>query len=397
MIKLKMFLKARATLLATLLGLFLLSTGTSLVLFSFLVGDSKVQSQNLEDARLKIGDDTPRTEACPINGKLFTKAERDIWEKRRPITAIIENHAEARPQSGLSYSDVIYEAVAEGGITRFLNVFYCEAPATNIEIAPVRSARVYFIDWAAGYGDFPIFLHVGGANDYGGFGDTVKEARALELLETLGWRVPGGNDFDTTYDSGFPVLWRNYDRLEHPVATEHTMMASIDEAYAQAQERGFDNTYEGDAWDENFKPWLFADDKPANKDLVGQVAFGFWDNNPDYNVTWKYDSASNSYLRETGGKSHIDLITGQQLTAKNIAIIFSKERDGVDRNKHVLYTTVGTGDALIFQNGQVIEGSWTKDARNKMIRFKDSKGKEISLVRGKIWIEALAIGNKVDY
>ena len=63
----------------------------------------------------------------------------------------------------------------------------------------------------------------------------------------------------------------------------------------------------------------------------------------------------------------------------------------------MLYTTVGTGDALIFQNGQVIEGSWTKDARNKMIRFKDSKGKEISLVRGKIWIEALAIGNKVDY
>jgi hypothetical protein len=91
------------------LGLYLLSTGASLVLFSYLkdAPTLKLASNDLEEARLKIGLDLPKTEECPINGGMFTKVERDIWESRRPITAIIENHADARPQSGLSRADVV--------------------------------------------------------------------------------------------------------------------------------------------------------------------------------------------------------------------------------------------------------------------------------------------------
>ncbi|RLC31408.1 DUF3048 domain-containing protein, partial [Candidatus Woesebacteria bacterium] len=79
---------------------------------------------------------------------MFTKIESDIWESRRPIAIIVENHADARPQSGLSKADIVYEAVAEGGITRFLGIYYCGAAAEDVIASPVRSARVYFIDWA---------------------------------------------------------------------------------------------------------------------------------------------------------------------------------------------------------------------------------------------------------
>src|SRR3972149_5243899 len=265
--KLKKFIATKKFMIgATFLGLYLLSTGASLAIFSYLGGEPGVSIDNgdgLTSSRSKIKD-LPKTEECPINGGKFSKVEKAIWETRRPIAAMIENHADSRPASGISKADVVYEAVAEGGITRFLAIFYCGAAAEDIKIAPVRSARIYFIDWAAEYGDKPIFMHVGGANDFGGFGQTAKDARALELLGTMGWRVPGGNDFDTTYDSGFPVFWRNYERLDHQVATEHTMTASLDATYEEAAKRGLGaKDKKGTAWDKNFVSWKFDDDKPA--------------------------------------------------------------------------------------------------------------------------------------
>jgi hypothetical protein len=394
------FSSKKFMILVSFLGLYLLSAGASLAIFSYLRGEPvfEFDGKSLDEARSKINLDLPRTEECPINGGMFTKVERSIWENRRPITAVIENHADSRPQSGLTKADVIYEAVAEGGITRFLTIYYCGAAAADVKIAPVRSARVYFIDLATGYGDKPIFMHVGGANDYGGTGETVKEARALELLETLGWRVPKGNDFDTTYDSGFPVFWRNYDRLDHQVATEHTMMASLDAAYEQAKDRNLeDKDSKGNSWDKNFTPWKFVDEKPTSNPRYSEISFDFWSNKKDYDVTWKYDSKTNSYLRENGGKAHMDLDTNSQLSSKNVVILFAKERGPVDKNLHMIYTVVGDGDVLIFQNGEVIKGSWEKSERNDMIRFEDAQGKEISFVRGPIWVEIVPLGNRIDY
>jgi len=385
----------------TFFGIYLFSTGISYAVFSYLVAKPSAPTSTgtgIGATRSKISADLPKTEACPINGGKFTKIEKGIWETRRPIAAMIENHQEARPQSGLSHADVIYEVVAEGGITRFLGIFYCGAASEDVKIAPVRSARIYFVNYAAEYGNFPIFMHVGGANDYSGFGDTAPSVRALETLETIGWRIPGGNDFDTTYDSGFPVFWRNYDRLDHPVATEHTMVASLDAAYAQAAKREFGAKDEkGVSWDKNFVSWKFTDDKPVGSADAKDINFNFWDSMPGYTVEWKYDSGKNGYLRFNDGKSHIDLENKQQLFAKNVAIVFATETGPVDRNLHMFYTTIGTGKALVFQNGTVIKGTWEKDSQTARTVFFDGNGKEISFVRGTIWIEIVPALNKVTY
>lgn len=378
-------------------GIYLLVTGISLAIFSFIKKDNTSLGGPDGSSKSRVDLSAPKTEVCPINGLKYTKAEKDIWEQRRPITAMIENHADSRPQSGLSKADVIYEAVAEGGITRFLGVFYCGVSAEEVKIAPVRSARIYFIDYASEYGDKPIFMHVGGANNYSGSGDTTKEVRALELLETLGWRVPKGNDFDTTYDSGFPVFWRNYERLGKEVATEHTMMASLDAAFAQAEKRGFGAKNEkGKAWDSKFVMWNFIDGK-AETPTALEISFKFWDNKKDYDVTWKYDSANNQYLRFNAGKEYIDLENKQALAAKNVVILFAKEKGPVDRNLHIFYTTIGEGEALVFQNGIVVKGSWEKNSREARTKFFDAKGKEISFVRGQTWIEIVPAGNEIEY
>ena len=66
---------------------------------------------------------------------------------RHPLGIIIENHPDARPQSGLDKASIVYEAIAEGGITRFLAIY---GTYQAEKIGPVRSARTYYIDWAHG-------------------------------------------------------------------------------------------------------------------------------------------------------------------------------------------------------------------------------------------------------
>ena len=380
-------------------GLFLVAAGASWAIFSLTSkGTGSSLISGLTGQKSKINLNLPKTEECPINGMKYTKPEKDVWTKRRPITAQIENHADSRPVSGLSKADVVYETVAEGGITRFLGVFYCGVAEGEVEIAPVRSSRIYFINWASEYGDFPIYMHIGGANNFSGSGDTVAKVRALELLETIGWRVPGGNDFDTTYDSGFPVFWRNYERLTHEVPTEHTMMASIDAAYEQAEKRGFGASSEGTAWTKTFTPWKFADDKALSSVKASNIKFGFWSDMPDYDVEWKYDAGSNSYLRFNGGKEYTDLAyENKQISAKNVVVQFVDESGPLDRNAHMFYQNIGSGDILVFQNGDVVKGTWEKEDRAGRTKFMDTKGVELKFVRGPIWIEGVPTGNSIDY
>src|SRR5258706_7270406 len=120
----------------------------------------------------------PVTEACPLNGKLYTQSAKKLCETRRPILTMIENAIEARPQSGLSSADIVYEAVAEGGITRFMGVFYCGIAAQSVNLAPVRSARTYFLPWVLEYD--AAYNHVGGA---GVCSDPTVDERAKALCQ----------------------------------------------------------------------------------------------------------------------------------------------------------------------------------------------------------------------
>jgi len=89
--------------------------------------------------------------------------------------------------------------------------------------------------------------------------------------------------------------------------------------------------------------------------------------------------------------------TDTQLSAKNVVIQFVDERGPVDKELHMFYTTIGEGEALIFQNGEVIEGTWKKLSQSGRTQFFDANGREISMVRGVIWIEAVPSGNEIDY
>ncbi|OGK46064.1 hypothetical protein A3B46_00915 [Candidatus Roizmanbacteria bacterium RIFCSPLOWO2_01_FULL_39_19] len=350
--------------------------------------------ENIEVAQPSVGKDTiktqfsgPKTEECPINGEKLTKEERLVWEKRRPLVVMIENHIDARPQSGLSQADVIYEVVAEGGITRFASVFYCkDAPL----IGPVRSARVYFIDYAGEYGQQPLYAHVGGAN-------TPGPADALGKLRTLNWA--GNNDLNQ-FSIPFPYFFRDYERLPNR-ATEHTMYSSTKKLWDFAREkRNLGNTdKKGSSWDKSFVKWKFKDDESSSDPSAIDISFGFWDNKSDYSVGWKYQLKENNYVRYHSDAPHIDKNTNKPLIAKNVVVLFVRESPANDGypGGHRLYKTTGSGKGVVFQDGAAVDISWSKKDTLSRTVLTTKQSRELKFNRGKIWIEIVPEGNEISY
>jgi hypothetical protein len=363
--------------------------------FYFHSASSSISSQNTAEQKAgaqggEVVDNAPKTEPCPLNGQLFSQAQKQKWEKRRPLAVAIENHFDARPQSGLSKADNVYEAVAEGGITRFLAVFYCQDADP---IGPVRSARIYFLRLVEGYGNHPLYAHVGGAN-------TPGPANALGEIQDLGWETY--NDMNQ-FGVPFPYYYRDYDRLPNRV-TEHTMYSSTKKLWDFASKnRKLTNVDEkGQAWNEGWTPWKFADEAgAADRGDATKVSFGFWSkfDADNYAVTWTYDKANNAYIRANAGTPHIDKDTNKPITSKNVVVVFAEEKPADDgyEGGHMLYGVVGNGDGLLFNNGKSEKITWKKQKEESMMRFYGADGKEVSLVRGQVFTEILPIGNKVTY
>lgn len=380
-------------------GLYIASTAVTFGSFTLLASektatpsdqqlvDQQQPEEVVEETLLDIDPKAPKDQVCPLNGQMYTEIEKEAWEKRRPLAVMIENSPDARPQSGLIKSDVVFEAIAEGGVTRFMAMYYCDAQRQDVIVAPVRSARTYFVDWASGF-NRPLYVHVGGAN-------TPGPANALGQLGDYGWN--GANDINQ-FSVGYPTFKRDYNRVEgKDIATEHTMVSSTEKLWVIGEDREWTATDpKGKEWAEGFTPWEFVDGE-AGKGSVLTVSFEFWDGFKQFAVQWAYDKTTNSYKRTLAGEPHTDLETGKQIEVKNAVVLFSKEKGPIDELKHMLYQTTGTGTAVVFQNGEALEVNWSKPKRESPLVFTDKKGKPFGFVRGKIWISVVNVGTDVSY
>lgn len=316
---------------------------------------------------------------CKLNGAKYSQSQADKWTKRRPAGIMIENHVDARPQSGLSRADIIFEAVAEGGITRFLALYHCQDAG---DITPVRSARTYYLDWLSEYE--AVYAHVGGAN-------TPGPANALGQIRDYKIR-----DLDQ-FGLGFPTYWRGTDRF-----APHNVHTTTEKLWAAANERGWGavDSATGEPWDKNFRSLVFKDDlSEESRPASGSATVEFWVGQPAYTVTWKYDQGKNAYIRHHGDQAQIDPLTQEPVAAKTVIVQFQEERTARDGypGGHLLYKTTGQGQALIFIDGKVIKGTWRKKDRTSRTIYFDEKGAEISFNRGLIFIQTVPTGNKVGY
>jgi len=297
----------------------------------------------------------------PINGTLYTKKEAKAWKDRVPLAIMVENSIVARPQSGLSRADIVYEALAEGSITRFVAVFLSQSS----QVGPVRSARKYYYDWIIEYK--PVYAHWGGN----------------EGVRALARQLFGTKDFDQ-FAIGAAAFYRN-------CYGEHCGYTHTDKLWEVATARGVNKPSQ-------IESWQFKDDAPAKQPNASEITVGF-QGDYGYVAAWRYDPATNSYLRSNGGSAHTDKETGQQIRVKTV-VVCSLQSLGYEIVTGVAnrsFQTTGENNVKIFQDGTVIEGTWKKSSQEARTRFYDTAGKEIALDRGQIWMEMVPAGSAVSY
>lgn len=345
--------KKKKLLIIVLLAIVLL-VGAGIGVYFLTKKDPVVIKPNPEPVTEKIVEPPkPTTEASKLTG-----VQVEFALNARGVTAImIENSVDARPQSGLLSAGIVYEAIAEGGITRFL-ALYQEAQPDYI--GPVRSARPYYIDWLLPYS--PSFAHAGGSPE------------AISMISNLGIK-----------DMEHGVNGSSYQRVSNRYAPHnlYTSMASLDAIRAK----------KGWAAD-NFTGFTRKADAPSK--VPTAIAVNLKISSVLFDVHYDYDAATNSYKRSEGGKPHIDERSGTQLNPKVVIALvvpYSIHPDGV----HSKYQTIGSGQAYIFQDGIMQEATWTKASQAAQIEFRDAGGRVLTLNAGQTWITAVGLANMVTF
>ncbi|MEW5706984.1 MAG: DUF3048 domain-containing protein [Actinomycetota bacterium] len=284
---------------------------------------------------------------CPLDNQDTTE-EKSL---RRPIAIMIENHPDARPQSGLSQACIVYETVAEGGITRFMAIFLHNDANP---VGPVRSAREYYVDLAKQYN--AIYVHCGGPSYIYG---VIK-----------GLNVSNIDEF-----SNSDAFWRIRERR-----APHNLFTSTGNLRSKAAEKG----YRTDVF---FQKPNFKDDSPIEmRPVSASIDINF--SKPAFAVHYDYDRQGNLYKRSMAGKPHIDATNGQQIAAKNVIIQYVPISNiANDPKGRMRLSLIGSGDAIVFQDGKAISATWMRPTLDDLTRYYDSTGAEIKLNRGQTWIE----------
>lgn len=304
----------------------------------------------------------------------------------------------ARPQVGLNTAGVVFEAIAEAGITRFAAIY--QNPSSAI-IGPIRSLRIYYLEWDTPF-DCTI-VHAGGSGDalaavsYGGYKD---------LTEDYSYMYRG---------SSGPRRWNNLFTTSNKLKE-----FSTNRAYETSDVKGFTRmTPEESAKsrvDSSVKEKLnitkaAKENTSESTPTVGAIGLKFG-SIPTYNVNYTYDGTTNTYLRSFGtGEAHqvyscpsedlgerdpegaCNLV---QMAPSVVVAMVVSERRAAD-NYHEDIDAIGSGNAFVFQNGTVIQGTWQKPTKEDQIKFLDGEGNEIKLAPGQTIVSAVPSYGSVDF
>lgn len=279
---------------------------------------------------------------------------------RRPYAVMIDNHPNAYPQTGLDKAAVVFEALAEAGITRFMAVYVPGVSPDAPSIGPVRSARLYFVRWAMGMRG--MYIHAGGAPD------ALK--RASEATEII--------DVDALARSGGAYFTRI--RTRKAPHNLYTSTARLDQAAARFGNAEINDPELGFL----IKAEAPLDQRPAAQEL------GYYFIYRQDSVGWTYDPASNVYLRLRRGKPATDAATRQQLRASNVVVIEVQERPiPGDPKGRIQQDVIGSGPGVLFQDGVARDITWRKDSEAAPLRFYLADGSEAAMNPGQVWIAAV--------
>jgi hypothetical protein len=323
-----------------------------------------------------LGGDPPAAVPAPApaeaaSGTLrspLTGLETDATLLRRRIVAVkIDNAPLARPQMGLSQAEVVYEHLAEGGVTRFLALYLAHEPE---RVGPVRSARL--VDLYLGQ-EWNFLLA------YAGAGTTTGQLLAEALIPLF--KAPElGERLDGT------PFFRDPSRT-----VPHNMFVRVPEVRVEASRTpGIESEVEIRGLPFQPEP---GEPGPIRLITMPYVVPGAlsW----QYGVTWRFDEPTGTWKRMMAGAPHVDALSGEQIAVQNVLLQFAEtsgathvERDAAG-NVALDVVLRGENRAVLFHSGHVFEGTWSKEHDRAQTQYRLPSGDPLPFHPGHTWIHIL--------
>ena len=262
-------------------------------------------------------------------------------EKVNPVAVVINNYPEARPQSGLQHATIVYEFLAEGGITRLLAIFDTTA-AADFTIGPIRSLRPYFAVQA---------MEHGGIIAHSGYSERTKE-----IIKTLKIKE---------------VTSSNYLARDSSRKAPHNLYTSINKLY---QARGESQVT---------KFTLEPPDLPNSDEAGTTIEVNYSSSNK---VSYQYDEASETYLRFANGKPHADRESKKQYSIQRV-ILRKNIHTNVPGTDLVDIDLAGSGQATLYELGKKYDIRWQKNNGTTYYTYHD--GTPVDFLLGNTWIQVI--------
>ena len=268
--------------------------------------------------------------------------ESNYIQKITPVTVIIDNHANARPQSGLQEATFVYEFLVEGGITRFLAVFDT-LPEEMFIIGPVRSLRPYFAHQACEYSG--IVAHAGYSKK------TAEEIKDLQIKH-----IAGSSYFyrDSSRKAPHNLYTDSKKLFEAEVGTVGPINTAIS------------------------LPVL-----PSGYNEGNQIEISYRRNNK---VSYKYSEDYQAYLRFINENPHVDRDSGLQYAPRRV-ILRQTEHINIPNSPLLSIDLSGEGEGMLFEKGRQYEIYWIKENNETTYYYTD--GTPVDLSYANTWIQVV--------
>ena len=304
----------------------------------------------------------------PLNGEPMAEPYTG-----RPAAVMLNNHLQAMPQFGVGEADILYEVLAEGGITRCMGIY---SDIASVErLCSIRSARKYYVDILRGYDAW--YIHAGGS------------AEADAYMKNIGLNHLDGTMTDCDY------FQRDNDRLSAGYSSEHTLYTTGQWAISGATKKGFDLTRE------NADYGMIFDDKAV---IVGQSAekltvyFNMGGTPGAYtkSTAFTYDPETKLYSAAQHGGAYVDASTGKTVTFRNILVLRTATSVQADGQLLTINTT-GSGSGYFICNGQIVNIKWSRSSVTQPFTYTLENGTPITFGMGSTYIGVVPTNATVTF
>ncbi len=306
-----------------------------------------------------------------LTGVTTTEEERD----QRPVAIMLNNLKKSLPQEGLCSGDIFYECAAEGGITRIMMLV---SDYENLgTVGSVRSSRDYFVDFLANHD--ALYVHAGGSEQ----AYAKISWRGIENMDGVNMYLPN-------------TFWRDTWRMNN-VGYEHSMMTSGEGIVAGIKQKGYRT-----ALDKNQVPMFNFYDEETDNQLIGSPApHVHMQSTSLQTVDFVYNEETGEYLRyQYNGMPHTDGTTDEQLSVKNVLILFTDiSLIPGDAAGRLAVGTVGSGQGYYITNGKRKVINWSRESKTSTVHLEYRNGDELILNCGKTFICVVddSVAGKIDF